>query len=253
MAEGERPAYCGQCGNAVRPGDGFCGECGAAVLAPPQQAEQVIPRPAAAAHGPAVRRNRRSLLLASVAGALVMLLAGGGALAFLGSGLGFGSVSPDAPPDPAFDSLLPTLRGMTDAPIMLPAKLPDELEITAIDSYLSESEDGYGIVFPYGPTERVAQVSIAETLGTLRAYPKEEDVANEYFDAESIEQVGLPDGTEATLRYMVPAGETGSQGPFWEGKFDRGGHTYVLTVVKPGEIAEGDVEQTLATMVEVEE
>ena len=252
MTERNRPAFCRQCGNPVQSEDMFCGVCGAAVLPPAPQAGQVIPQPVAAVQGATAQRSRRTFFLASALGAVIMLLVGGGVLAFLGSGFGFGSVSANAPPDPSFDSLLPTLQGMTDAPIMLPAKLPDELDITAIDGYLSESEEGYGIVFPYGPTERVAQVSNAETLGTLVAYPKEEDVANEYFDAERIEQVELPDGTEATLRYMVPSGRAGSQGPFWEGKFDKDGYTYRLTIIKPNEIATDDVEQTLTTMVEVE-
>ena len=130
---------------------------------------------------------------------------------------------------------------------MLPARLPDELDFPAINGYYSGEE--YGIVFPYGPTETVAEVSNAETLGTLRAYPEDEDVANEFFDAERIEEVVLPDGTEATLRYMVPAGRSGSQGPFWEGKFDKDGYTYNLTVIKPKEITEDQVRLALSTMV----
>jgi hypothetical protein len=156
-------------------------------------------------------------------------------------------VKPDAPPDPAFEHLLPTLEGMTDASIMLPARLPDEMGLPAIYGYYSG--EGYGIVFPYGPTETVPEVSNAQTLGSLRAYPEEEDVANEFFDAERIEEVVLPDGTEATLRYMVPAGRSGSQGPFWEGKFDKDGYTYNLTVIKPKEITEDQVRRALSTMV----
>jgi hypothetical protein len=140
---------------------------------------------------------------------------------------------------------------MTDVPIMLPAKLPAELDKPAIDRYGTETLEEYGIVFPFGPNEVVTSVSHAETLGTLRAYPKEEDVASEYFDAEEIEKIGLPDGTEAILRYMVPAGRSGSQGPYWEGKFDKDGYTYVLTVIKPYEIAKEEVEQALSSMVRV--
>jgi hypothetical protein len=108
---------------------------------------------------------------------LLLLLTGAGALALtnLGSGAGLlggaekdtapsgtsdaskGSsessespgVKPDAPPDPAFEHLLPTLEGMTDASIMLPARLPDEMDLPAINGYYSGEE--YGIVFPYGP------------------------------------------------------------------------------------------------------
>ena len=138
---------------------------------------------------------------------------------------------------------------MTNVPIMLPAKLPDELDKPAIDRYGSENHEEYLIVFPFGPTETVTSVSNAEMLGTLRAYPKEEDVANEFFDAEKIEKTKLPDGTEATLRYMVPAGRTGSQGPFWEGKFDKKEYTYVLTVIKPYEITKDEVKQALSSMV----
>jgi hypothetical protein len=158
-------------------------------------------------------------------------------------------VKPDAPPDPAFEHLLPTLEGMTDASIMLPARLPDEMDFPAIIGHYGGEE--YGIVFPYGPTETIPEVSNAETLGTLRAYPEEEDVTNEFFDAERIEEVALPDGTEATLRYMVPAGRSGSQGPFWEGKFDKDGYTYNLTVIKPKEITEDQVRQALSSMVSV--
>lgn len=87
MTERERPAYCGQCGNPVQPGDRFCGECGAAVLDPPPQAEQVISRPTAASQAPS-RRSGRPLLLAVVLGALAVLLVGGGALALVGFGSG---------------------------------------------------------------------------------------------------------------------------------------------------------------------
>ncbi len=88
MTEQDHPTYCGQCGNPVQPGDKFCGVCGAAVLAPPPQAEQVIPRPVAAAQGSAARSSGRPLLLAGILGALAVLLVGGGALALVGSGLG---------------------------------------------------------------------------------------------------------------------------------------------------------------------
>ncbi len=76
-------AYCGQCGNPVQTGDRFCGTCGAAVLAPPSQAEQVIPRSVAAAQSSATR-SRKPFLLAAVVGALAVLLVGGGALALVG-------------------------------------------------------------------------------------------------------------------------------------------------------------------------
>src|SRR5215218_2396738 len=87
MTEGDRLAgYCGQCGNPVQPGDRFCGTCGAAVLPPAPQAEQVIPQPAAPAQGGATRSGRRPLLLTGVVIALLVLMAGGVALAFAGLG-----------------------------------------------------------------------------------------------------------------------------------------------------------------------
>ncbi len=275
MHSGSQHSSCPTCGNPVQLEDKFCGSCGAVVLPPTPQAEQVVPEPAAAQGTAAYVPRRRKRLWINVAAASVLLLVVGSVAALaLNSGLellgssdpqpasdggnepapkeGTGntaSVSPDSPPDPAFDSLLPTLRERTDAPIMLPAKLPDEMDLPAIDGYVGEDVEGYGIVFPYGPQEVIAQVSNAETLGTLRGYLQEEDRANEFFDAESIEEVVLPDGTEATLRYMVPAGRSGSQGPFWEGKFDKEGFTYVLTVVKPNEITEEEVRQTFSSMV----
>jgi len=125
------------------------------------------------------------------------------------------------------------------------------MDMAAIDGYIDESPTEYGIVFPFGPTEMVASVSNAETLGTLTAYPEDEDVANEFFDAEEIEEVTLPDGTEATLRYMVPSGRSGSQGPFWEGKFDKDGYTYRFVMGKPQQVSEEEVRQVLSSMVSV--
>ena len=86
MTDPRSPAFCGQCGSPVQPGDRFCGECGAAILAPPPQAEQVLPEPVAAAQGARVRSNRRALFLAGTVGALLVLLVGGGAVALLSSG-----------------------------------------------------------------------------------------------------------------------------------------------------------------------
>ncbi len=83
----ERPIACQQCGNPVQPVDRFCGVCGAAVLPPAPQVEQVIPRPVAAAQAPS-RSNGRPLLLAGILGALAVLVVGGGALAFVGFGVG---------------------------------------------------------------------------------------------------------------------------------------------------------------------
>lgn len=103
MAGDNRSAYCGQCGNPVEAADRFCGTCGAPVLAPAPQAEQVIPRPVAAAHGAPVQSSRRPLLLAGILGALAVLLVGGGALALVGLGYGNNLLggSEQAPPPPS--------------------------------------------------------------------------------------------------------------------------------------------------------
>jgi hypothetical protein len=63
--------------------------------------------------------------------------------------------------------------------------------------------------------------------------------------------VELPDGTEATLRYMEPkAGAIVNQGPFWEGSYEKVGYTYTLRV--PLDDPSGNVaRRTLASMVEV--
>jgi hypothetical protein len=50
---------------------------------------------------------------------------------------------------------------------------------------------------------------------------------------------------------MVPAGRAGSQGPFWEGKFDKAGYTYRLIVTKTQDITKDEIQQVLSTMVEV--
>jgi len=138
-------------------------------------------------------------------------------------------VSPDAPPDQAFDRLLPTLRQKTRARIMLPAELPLPLKNVAVDEGLRGN--GYGVLFlrepPDGVEERFVRVKVH---GTLTASPEAESRSNEYFEAARVEEVELPDGTGATLRYLEPVGEKGgTQGPYWEGKFDKGGATYTLT------------------------
>lgn len=289
MTEVNFPSYCEQCGELAQEGDRFCGNCGATVTPVTPEDPQVIPRPAATAQDSTATRNKRTLLMACAVGVLLLLVVGGGSLTLAGVGPGVNllggadseavgnqettspsgttrelsptepdrdtqeggqtSVAPDASPDSAFESLLPTLQGTTIVPLMLPAKLPEDLDMVAIDGLMDDSDQEYGIVFTYGPTELIATPSNAQTLGNLRAYPEDEDQSNEYFDAESVERVILPDGTEATLRRMVPSGRSGSQGPFWEGKFDKGGYTYKLMVTKPNEISKDEVKQALSTMV----
>ena len=155
-----------------------------------------------------------------------------------------------SPTDPAFDPLLEPLAKMTKVPIMLPAELPDEMDTPVVDDYATD-RDRYRIVFSLVPTdETVASLSNAETLGDLRAYPEVEDESNQYFEAKDVQEIEIPDGTDAIVRYMVPAaGEGVSQGPFWEGKFDAQGYTYVITIVKPNENSEDQIKQAISTMV----
>lgn len=250
MAETNSPNYCQQCGNALSPGGKFCGVCGARVAPVTPEDPQVVPRPAAAAQTAPTYSNRR-LLIAGLVSLILLLLVGGGTLALIMNR----SADPEVAslsPHPAFDLLLPTLREMTNAPIMLPAELPDDMDIAAIDGYLTDDEQKYGIVFTYGPTEVVAEPPNAQILGTLSAYPGDDDVANQNFDAEEVEDVELSDGTRATLRRMVPAGRAGSQGPFWEGKFDKAGYSYRLMITKTEDITKDEVQQVLSTMIEAE-
>ena len=159
------------------------------------------------------------------------------------------SGSPDAPPDPMFDALLPTLQESTTARIMLPAGLPEELSNVAVDS--DSGGDEYGILFLTEPTGNVVEDYVhAYDVGTIRSTPDPQEVSEEFFDASREETVELPDGTEATLRYLEPSAEGGNAGPFWEGRFEKDGQTYILSIPladPDGEIARG----LLTSMVEV--
>jgi len=248
MVEQERPAYCGQCGNRVQSGSRFCASCGAAILPPPPRAEQVIPQPVAASHAFTHRSRIRTFLLAGVLSLLLVLL-GGGALAYWV--IGFGSVSPDTPPDPAFDLYLTPLESMTEAPIMLPAELPNELKNFGIDENVKG--DHYRITFLTTPPEDlVGGWAMAETVGSLEAVPTTESESDKKFEVVSTEEVRLPDGTEAKLRYMQPVLDTAMFGPRWEGTFDKGRYTYTLWV-SVSQVGYVVSKQALSTMVPVED
>lgn len=92
MSEGDRPRYCEQCGSLAEAGDRFCGVCGAGItpnapdattreiptqVQPPQDGTEAEVTPT---------RNNRAFLVAGVVGAVLLLLVGGGALAFVGLG-----------------------------------------------------------------------------------------------------------------------------------------------------------------------
>lgn len=239
---------------------------------------QVIPRPAAAAQATPTRSNR-TFLVAGLVGIVLAILAGGGALAVVGFGSGTGlfggadpesasppqtteestlseepteepegaSVPPHAPPDPAFDLLLPPLKSLTTAPIMLPAELPNELENVGINENLEG--DRYGLTFLTTPPEElVGGWGRYETIGSLQAVPTSEVEPDQRFEATSTEYVELPDGTEATLSYMEPVAEVAMYDPQWEGTFDKNGYTYSLEMADYGK---ENVKQALSTVVEV--
>ncbi len=157
------------------------------------------------------------------------------------------SVSPDAPPDPAFALPLRALGNKTDAPIMLPAKLPDELKNVAVDADLEG--DSYGILFLAAPPDNLEE-SFAnyKTVAMLRAVPESESQPDQGYSTTSTESVGLPDGTKATLRYMEPVSELTNLLPKWEGAFDKDGYTYTLST-ELGQNGKEIVEQALSTMV----
>lgn len=188
---------------------------------------------------------------------MVLLVVGAGVAAFIalrpGEPLGTAergpAVTPDSPPDQAFDLLLPTLKRWTDAPIMLPVELPNGMENVAIDADLDG--DSYGILFEDTPPDEMVDTFVRyRTVATLRVIPEAALEPNEQFKTVSTEAIELPDGTEAILSRMEPVGERPTQGPYWEGTFERGGFAYTLTVTSEA-LAKANVEQALSTMVQV--
>lgn len=281
-------AYCGQCGNPVQKTDGFCGNCGAAVLSTPLQAEQVVPRQEAASYAPTRSRRLPPILLVSVVAILVIAGGAVGVIALQGSDLlgNLGSnrqVAPplaegegegeretsneestssptpseSAPPSTvsldspasAFAPLLGELQSRTDVPIMLPAELPEKLQNVAISEY--SANDSYEVGFlTEASNSIVTSWGRPDSYGTLRAISIEEAVSNEFFEAESVEDVELPDGIVATLRLMNPVNDqAGTQGEYWEGKFQRDGHEYTLIFSDPGRVSKDEVTQALSSMV----
>jgi hypothetical protein len=282
------PNACTTCANPIQAGDRFCGVCGTRIMLQAQDATPTreIPTQVQAPQGTPTRSGNRALVLAAVVGTFLVLAVGGAAMALTGFGPGLlgssdpqqvnspgkpaeetsvsaethpsqtspeptpiSSVSPDSPPEMAFNELLPTLQERTTAPIMLPAELPSVLKNVALDPDLEG--DRYGVVFFREPPEEVVEHwSRGEVYGTLMASPREEVRSNEYFEATSVETIELPDGAEATLRRMEPIREeAGTQGPFWEGKFEEGNHFYVLILLD--DTSRDMAAQILSTIVEV--
>lgn len=245
VAQMSNPKFCASCGRPVEEDDKFCGSCGAAVLPPAPQAEQVVSGEVAASmvEGSVARSRGKGFLLVSV---VLVLLMGGGALAYLGTG--FGSAS--APPDPAFDLPLQALDNLTDAPVMLPAELPSEFKNVGVGGNLEG--ESYGVVFLANPPDDlVGTWPRSEIVGTLQAVPEAEYEPDPSRKAASTEAVRLPDGTEAQLRYMEPVGEAANYGPQWEGKFDKDGYSYTLST-SLGRDGKTILTEALSSMVAVE-
>lgn len=144
MAGDNRPAYCGQCGNAVEPGDAFCGTCGTPILGPSPQAEQVIPQPVAASQGPAASGGRRPLFLAGVLGVLLLLLVGGGALALAGSGFGgslLGGSEPQPPPPDVQGGEAPPRAEGTPGPGATEPTAPAPTTVDHMQGFVSDHYD----------------------------------------------------------------------------------------------------------------
>lgn len=158
------------------------------------------------------------------------------------------TVSLDSPAS-AFAPLLGELQSRTDVPIMLPAELPEKLQNVAISEY--SANDSYEVGFlTEASNSIVTSWGRPDSYGTLRAISIEEAVSNEFFEAESVEDVELPDGIVATLRLMNPVNDqAGTQGEYWEGKFQRDGHEYTLIFSDPGRVSKDEVTQALSSMV----
>ncbi len=239
----------------MQQGDKFCGSCGAVVLPPAPQAEKVVSEPPLRPQSTSYAPRRRNRLWINVAAISLLLLVSIGAVAALALNSGLqdpevAPVSPDAPPDPAFALPLQALEPRTEAPIMLPAELPDELKNVGIQENLEG--DRYGIVFLSTPPEDlVGAWPMAKIRGSLEAVPASEYEPDQRFEATSTEDVELPDGTEAKLRHMQPVLRTAMYGSRWEGTFDKGGYTYTLSILV-GQKGYVSTKQALSTMVEVE-
>jgi hypothetical protein len=87
--------------------------------------------------------------------------------------------------------------------------------------------------------------------GTFTVSPEPQE-GSEYFEATQEETMELPDGTEATPKYMEPTMEGGNYDPFWEDSFEK--QEYYHTLPVPLADPSGDVaRRALSSMVEVPE
>jgi hypothetical protein len=157
--------------------------------------------------------------------------------------------------DPAFTRLLPTLRQMTTAPIMLPAELPPQLKNVAIaedpngKGRYTTSGDTYTILFRSQPPTDIVQPDVhALRRGTLTASREPMPTAPQVSETPR-GTADLPDGTEATLTLQEAPGT--NMGILSVGTFEKDGWTHTLSL-QVGEAQSPDVtEQVLSTMVSV--
>lgn len=158
------------------------------------------------------------------------------------------SVAPDVLPDPVFDEILPYLRRATDAPIILPADWPEELEDVAIHNVTEPTREGYDILILAGPAEGVVEDYMgAKNAGYLTSSPEPPEDHSKYAQVGYRETVLLPDGTEAELSFLEP--HTGNYGPHWVGRFQKHGRWYTVTVRNPDPNNDA-ARRILASMVE---
>jgi hypothetical protein len=164
-------------------------------------------------------------------------------------------------PDPAFNHLLPTLRQMTTAPIMLPASLPEKVGGVAIEKDPNKNPyttggDRYTIMFLYSKEDatKVTQPYVHYmTLGTLTASPVNApllpELSNELGKPHQLDDVTLPDGTAARLKRLVPP-RGANYGPFTVGTFEKEGYRYTVSI--EDDTPNGGVtREILSTMVKV--
>lgn len=164
-------------------------------------------------------------------------------------------------PDPAFDPILPTLRRMTTAPIMLPTSLPEKIKSVGIEEKASEADpyategDKYSILLLYedtAPDQPIKPYVHYMTAGRVVAWPASApapDPTNGSGTAKRLEDVALPDGTVANLKRLEPP-PGANYGPFTVGTFEEEGERY--TVMIEGDTPEGAMtRQILSTMVRV--
>ena len=166
-------------------------------------------------------------------------------------------VPADAVPDTAFDALLPDLQAITADTIVLPSELPEALGNPAIWGERPTEEPRiypeYGIVFTNTtPKDTFAEPPRVDMLGTLTSAPIPAgmpDNVPEGFEESNAEEVSLPDGTVAALRYLTPVGLTNTSAK-WEGRFEKDDAGYWLEVY--GDESSGETaRRALASMVKV--